>query len=381
MEQAVKVRKVFVSACEASADLHCANLIKAATKLDDTIEWVGIGGEKMADAGCELIANPVSRAAMIYNAFGEIGYFYKLIKQVKEYFASEKTDLVIVCDSPAFNFHIAKAAKKAGAKVLWYVAPQLWAWASWRIWKLRRRCDRLACILPFEKAWFSKRNMDVEFVGNPLFDESDIDIQQSYKDYAGFDSQDVKIAIVPGSRDAEIKTLYQPMQQIAARLKGRFRRAQFRVVASDDQKLGLLEQAKIKGLDCEFTVGDVAGACKWADIALVASGSATLQVAGAGCPMMIMYQSNKILWHLLGRWLIKTRFLSLVNILAGRELVSEFMPYFTSIEPIIGRCNVLLSNKSKMANTSRELIEMTKPLATGTASERVAQMAIEMLND
>ena len=118
----------------------------------------------MGLGGCE---NVVGRAAMGYKVFGQLGYYYGLIKRIKHYFKVNKVDLAVLCDSPALNFHIAKAAKKSGAKTLFYVAPQLWAWAGWRIGKLKKRCDKLACILPFEQQWFSRAGVDTSFVGNP----------------------------------------------------------------------------------------------------------------------------------------------------------------------------------------------------------------------
>ena len=112
-----------------------------------------------------------------------------------------------------------------------------------------------------------------------------------------------------------------------------------------------------------------------------ASGSATMQVAAAGCPMIIMYQSSVIMWRLLGCWLVRTRFLSLVNILAGREVVPEFMPYFKRLSPIVARCNAYIGNKIQMVATSRELVDLARPLTENNASENVAKMAIEMLNE
>ena len=123
-------KRIFISACEPSAQLHCANLIKAVnakTCGDVEIEWVGLGGDKMAAAGARLLEDTVEKAAMTYNVLGQIGSYIKRIKRVSAYLKSNKVDLVIVCDSPAFNFHIAKAAKRAGIPVLFYVAPQLWA--------------------------------------------------------------------------------------------------------------------------------------------------------------------------------------------------------------------------------------------------------------
>jgi lipid-A-disaccharide synthase len=135
-------KKIFISACEPSADLHCGNLIQAINdKVSDNndleVEFSGLGGPKMQAAGCDLLENTVGNAAMIYNAFAQIGQYIKRVRRISAYLQKSNVDLVVVCDSPAFNFHIAKAAKKAGIPVLFYVAPQLWAWAPWRIHKLK----------------------------------------------------------------------------------------------------------------------------------------------------------------------------------------------------------------------------------------------------
>jgi lipid-A-disaccharide synthase len=373
-------KRIFISACEPSADAHCAGLIKAiAQKTGGGIEFVGVGGRKMAEAGCEILTDTTERAAMIYNAFGQVGFYYRVLKDVRTYFRNNRVDLVIVCDSPAFNFHVAKAAKKAGAKVLFYVAPQLWAWAAWRIWKLRRRCDKLACVLPFEEKWFTTRRMDATFVGNPLFDGISLDANRDFKSYTGYEPERANILLLPGSRDAEIKLLWPAMQKIATRISERWPGIKFAAAAVDEQKLQMLKENKINSLEYEYTITPVTEAARRADFALVASGSATLQVAAAGCPMVIMYQSSRILWHLIGRWLTRTRYLSLVNILAKRELVNEFMPYFTSTEPIFGKCVRLLAGKNRLIKISREMVALAEPLAGGNASEKVAEMALEMM--
>jgi len=386
------IKRIFLSACEASGDAHCANLIKSLERAVSEgggkekgpisgFEFVGVGGQKMAEAGCELLEDTVRNAAMIYNAFGQVGYYYKLIKRIREYLKANKVDLVVVCDSPAFNFHVGKAAKKAGVEVLWYIAPQLWAWGAWRAKKLRKRCTKLACILPFEKEWFRSRGLEVSFVGNPIFDELSIDINSSYKDYAEFNPRSAKVALIPGSRKAEINTLWRPMQRIALRLRQRWPGIKFIAAAVDDEGMELLKEKQLGEFRCEYTTEPVERIAGESHMALAASGSATLQVAAAGCPMVIMYQSSRIMWKLAGQWLIKTRFLSLVNILARKEIVKEFMPYFSSIEPIFGRCSALLNNTSKLKNLSRDLVNLVEPLAKGKASDKVALLALETMQE
>jgi len=372
--------RIFISVADPSADDHCAGLITALRKRSyDNIEFVGVGGPKMAKAGCKLLHTTTGRAVMLYKAFRHIAHYYKLIKQIARYLKTNKVDLVIVCDSPSFNFHIAKAAKKTGIKTLFYVAPQLWAWAAWRIRKLRKYCDKLCCILPFEQDWFGQRGIDIEFVGNPLLDGLDSNLAQYKKSYSNFQPKNASIALMPGSRTAEIQSLWLPMQQIALRLKQKYPDIKFTTVAVDAERQQVLKAAHIPGFECQYTIATVRETAAASDFAIVTSGSATLQVAAAGCPMVIMYQSSRILWHLAGRWLVKTRYLSLVNILAGQELVPEFMPYFRSIDPIVESIEQFLDNNDKLAQISNELIKLVEPLAEKKACHLVAEAAAKML--
>ena len=389
---------VFISSLEHSAEMHCANLIGALKdKLADGKRWPGVepvsaeaassqirfsgfGGQRLAEAGCELLDDTVSKAAMHYNVLGQLGYYKKLIKQANAFFEQNKVDLVIVCDSPAFNFHIAKAAKKHGIPVLFYVAPQLWAWAPWRIKKLKRCCDKLACILPFEKEWFTNRGMDAEFVSNPLFDEMDIDLKAHFKSYSNYNMQAPKIALLPGSRNAEIDSLWPAMLEVAAELKDKHPDAVFIACAPDEDKKAMLQEiAADAPFEIAYESNKLIHVCMQADYALVASGSATLQVAAAGCPMTVMYQSSRLMWHLLGKRLVRLPHLSLVNILAGKELVPEFMPYFTSLDPIIHRTHGMLCTSARMSQISQSLLALIEPLTQRRASNAVADIVLGML--
>jgi lipid-A-disaccharide synthase len=238
----------------------------------------------------------------------------------------------------------------------------------------------LACVLPFEAKWFTRRGVDATFVGNPLLDDVNIDSTRDFKSYRGYDPSKARILLLPGSRLAEIKLLWPAMQKVATRISHRWPQAEFEVAVVDQEKLEILKEDNVSRLEYEYTIASVTEAARRADLALVASGSATLQVAAAGCPMIIMYQSNRIVWHLFGQWLIRTRFLSLINILARQKMVSEFMPYFTSTEPIFGKSIRLLASRKRLIKLSRELIELAEPLAGGCASDNVAEMAIEMMD-
>lgn len=380
MMQKDKKYRVFISAADPSADDHCANLITALRSGGcDNIELVGIGGPKMAKAGCELLEVTVSKAAMLYNAFTQIGHYYLLLRRIKRYLRSNKVDLVVVCDSPALNWHVAKFAKRNGIKTLFYVAPQLWAWGGWRIRKMRKSCDKLCCLLPFEEDWFSRRGVETVFVGNPMLGAIEIEWDRQ-KDYTDFDPKNVRMAIMPGSRDAELKSLWQPMQRIALRIKTKYPGATYVTVAVDDKRRKSLEENQIAGFECDYTISSVCETADAADFAIVASGSATLEVAAMACPMVVMYQSSRIAWHLAGWWLIKTEYLCLVNILAGKELVPEFMPYFTSIGPIVESIEQSLNDRRKLTQLSGELAELTRPLGRKNAGQETAKVIAEMLD-
>jgi lipid-A-disaccharide synthase len=371
--------RVFVSVAEPSADAHCAALIRAVRgKGRDDIEFLGVGGPKMEAAGCRILQITVGKAAMMYKAFVFIVHYYLLVRRIRQYLRENKVDLVVVCDSPGFNWHVAKAAKQLGIKTLFYVAPQLWAWGSFRIRKLRKRCDKLCCILPFERQWFGSRGLDVTYVGNPMLDGIEI-AKERAKEFEHFNANNLRVALMPGSRQAEIKDLWVPMQKIALHLRKKYPNVRFITVAVDAWRKESLQAGQIPGFECHYDIGSVHQTARQVDFAVVASGSATLEVAAAGCPMVIMYQSSRLLWHVVGRFIVKTRFLSLVNILAGKELVPEFMPYFTSIDPIVLDIEQLLADKTKLAQMSAELTRLVEPLAAKKASHETADILLNML--
>jgi lipid-A-disaccharide synthase len=364
----------FLSAAEPSADIHCARLIAALRQLHPAALFTGLGGDEMARAGCTLLANTTSRAAMTYNVMTQLSWYRDLIRSAAAHFRSDPPDLVIVCDSPALNFHIAKAAHKSHKKTLFYVAPQLWAWAPWRIRKLKRLCDKLCCILPFEEKWFASRGLEATYVGNPLFADLDLSIPRGEQNFFA-----PRVALMPGSRKAEIDSLWPAMQEVAQRIAEKFPATGFTAVAVNDDAATALKSCQLKGLEIDYSIRSVYETARRSDLALVASGSATLQVAAAACPMAIMYQSSPLLWHLVGRWLINIPYLSLVNILADRRLVPEFMPYFKSTDPIAEECLALLQNPSRMHQMSASLDALTRPFKDTDASANVARIASDML--
>jgi lipid-A-disaccharide synthase len=234
--------------------------------------------------------------------------------------------------------------------------------------------------LPFEEEWFTSRGVAAEFVGNPLLDElSTSDLNNARRDYKNFNPANARIAIIPGSRTAEVGTLWRPMQQIAIAFHKKYPKATFTTVAVDEKTRGALDSTRLLGFKTNYAIDAVYQTARISDFALVASGSATLQVASAGCPMVIMYKTSRALWHLAGRWLVITKYLSLVNILAKKELVPEYMPYFKSVEPIIETIDEQFKDKARLTQISSDLISLVRPLTTKKAGNEVAKIAVSML--
>ncbi|MBN1436120.1 MAG: lipid-A-disaccharide synthase [Sedimentisphaerales bacterium] len=365
---------IFISAAEVSGDMHAAKLIRQLRQTQPNVRCVGLGGPEMAGQGCELLEDLVGRSAMLTHALAQIGFYWKLRKRVRKYFRENHVDTVVLVDSPAWNFHVAKAAKRQGIRVVYYIAPQLWAWGGWRIGKLRRCVDKVACILPFEQEWFRQRRVDAEYVGHPLFDHAE-DIAASESELWQ-NKEFPRITLLPGSRKHEIAKLWQPMLRVAEQIKARFPQACFLAVANNETTADELKRECPAELDLRIQCCSIAQACADADLTLVASGTATLEVAGAQCPMVVMYDVSRWQWYLVGRWLIKTKYLCLVNILAQRELVPEFMPVLPKTQVLAQTAIGLLSDENLQQKTRAELTDLMNPLKKTGASRRVAEMVL-----
>jgi len=369
-------RTIYISAAEASADAHAAKLILQLREEPGKVHCEGLGGEAMAAAGCELQENLVDRSAMLTHAFGQVFFYRKLLERVKRHFAQNPPDVVVVIDSPAWNFHVALAAKKYGIPVLYYIAPQLWAWGAWRIGKLRSRVEKVACILPFEEAWFRERGVEAQYVGHPLFDD-----EQHIPGpgpWAENSREFPTVALLPGSRKHEIQQLWKPMQEIARNIQKKFPQARFLTAVSSEPNEILLRRDLEESLEVDIRRTSVEAATRYADLALVASGTATLEVAAQSCPMIILYHVPWLQWQLVGRWLLKTPYLSLVNILAGRELAPEFMPFGGRVQEVGETALTLLAEgeqRQEMRIALRHLMEtILKPGAAAKTAKLVKDL-------
>ncbi len=370
-------RRVFITVAEVSADQHAAHLIRSLKELDPTLIVEGLGGPEMRAAGAIIHHETVGRAAMGLSGFSRVFEMFGFVKWTRKHFATNPPDLQICCDSPAMNFHFAKLAHGFGIPVLFYIAPQLWAWREGRMKKLRKWVDHVACILPFEEKYFQGHGIHATFVGHPLFDE--LPVRPPRGVTANFSARGPVVGLLPGSRKSEADHNFGPMLRVADRILAAFPSAKFLVPTTSATHPIVARWAKDRR-DIEFAEGEFDSMVPRCDLCVTVSGTATLHVAGHHVPMLVVYQINKWMWHI-GRWLVRTRTYALVNLLSDSptHIVPEFIPWFGEPDAVSAAAIGMLREPGKMAEQVEELAKLIRSLDRPGASMNVAKLAMEMM--
>lgn len=330
---------ILFTAFEPSGDALAAPLIAELKRRDPDRPIHALGGPKMAAAGAELIETTTDDAVMGVPPLRKVVEHRARLKRLRAWMRGRSIAAVIPTDSPAANWSVCQAGRALhpAAKVIHLAAPQLWAWAPWRIGKMRRLSDQVLCLLPFEPDWFEQRGVPAAFVGHPIFTRAACDTVT-----AGLPHTDrVKIALLPGSRDSEVAANLPTMLDAVKRLAAECDLTAV-IAAVDDRRAVQIEALAPHGAGDWLTtrVGRTADVLAWADVVLVVSGTATLQVAAQGKPMVIVYNASPLMWHGLGRWIVSTRTFTLPNLigrwldLPGGRRVPELVPHFGAVEPV-----------------------------------------------
>ena len=324
---------IFISVADASGDRHAGEFIHALKQIRPDAIIRGIGGPRMTEAGATLLHETVGGAAMGWRGALRVLEVARILRQTRKLFEAEKPDLHVCIDSSAMNLPFAKMAKSMGIPVLYYVAPQLWASRESRIRKVRKYVDEVACILPFEEAYYRSHGVKTTFVGHPLFDELPVD--RSPPAGPRFPQRPPIIGIVPGSRRGEVKANLPHQIDVARRIAQAFPGSRFLIPTTSAVDSTVRETAASAGLDIEIELNAFDSMIPCCDLVICKSGTSTLHVAAWGVPMIVVYRLNPLLWHGAARWLIKTKKIALVNILAGNtDLVPEFVPWHGSNQPV-----------------------------------------------
>ena len=363
---------------EPSGDDHASAVIKRLLAKRPDLQIHAWGGPKMRAAGANIIEETGKDAVMGIPGLKKIQEHRAINQRVAAWLDNNKIRAHIPVDSPAANFPICKMAKDRGIKVVHLVAPQVWAWGPWRVNKLRRLTDHVCCVLPFEETYFKERDVPAEFVGHPLFDKAPDpkDLDPIITDWP---KGEPSLAIMPGSRPAELRKNFPILLAAFRRLHQEHPGIVGRVAATTPEVARQLRDlAALSGgwpEALETVAGETDAVIRWADLALVVSGTVTLQIARQAKPMVIVYKSSPLLYNLLGRWLVRTKHFTLPNLIAGEEIVPEFVPHFGGPEPIVDRAVELLENP-EAAEAQRQALSKIADRYEGTNAANAAADAI-----
>jgi lipid-A-disaccharide synthase len=316
---------------------------------------------------------------MLGSVFGKILYYRRAVRKLRSAIRDLRPDVLVPVDSPALNWHLAKEARAAGTSIVHYVAPQVWAWAPWRIKKLRRLTDHVACLLPFEEEYFRSRGVAATYVGHPLFDRlpARIDAADCPDLAEAWCEGTWRIAMLPGSREGEIAAIAPALAAVADEVGRRWDGSQCKFLAADDRSADRI-RAAIRRDEVDVVTGDAGSVLADSHFAVVASGTATLEVASYGVPMVIVYNISRwqrMAWRLFVKYMMRTRNLSLVNIIAGRGIVPELMPFFTSPGEVVRSVVSVIKDYGWLCATRQKLLDLTTPMRTNgdqTAAARAA---------
>jgi lipid-A-disaccharide synthase len=386
--------RVLIVAGEASGDELGAGLVRAYREAGGRASFVGMGGAAMRAAGVETLVDAAGLAVVgAAEVLAHLPAIWRAYRALAARLA--EVDAVVLIDYQEFNRLMARAARRRGRKVLFYVAPQVWAWRPGRVRTVRRAVDHLAVVLPFERALFEAAGVPVTYVGHPLVDgpRPPAD-RRAAREALGLDPSRETVALLPGSRRFEVGSLLPVLLGAAARLAGDRAAAgrrplQFVLPLASTVPRALVEGAlaaapvAVRVVDSgrdDRGVGAAARALAAADVALTASGTATLETALAGTPLVIVYKVRP-LTYLLVRLLIRVRMIGLVNLIAGRPVAPELIQGDATPEAIAREAAALLDDPARRAAAEAGLAEVRAKLGPPGASRRVAGVLARMLGE
>ena len=369
--------KYYVIAGEKSGDLHTANLIKKIKLKDPNAIFRGFGGDDMLNEGVTIVKHYKEMAFMGFlEVIKNLGSIFKNINQCKEDILKFKPDVIILTDYPGFNLRIAAFAHQAGIKVFYYISPKIWAWNTKRAYKIKKFVDKMFVIFPFETAFYKKYNYDVDYVGNPLLDA----ISQFEKNHDFFIKNNLNpkipiIAVLPGSRKQELLNILPPIAEVFKS----FPDYQF-VIGGVSTLSESLYHEILKGQSVKIIFGQSYDLLSQAVAGLIKSGTSTLEAALFDLPQVVCYKTSGFSYKI-AKALIKVKYISLVNLIADKKIVTELIQDDLNPSLIIAELQKILPGAMERKLMEDEYKILQSELGNAGASEKAAGLMWNYLNN
>lgn len=375
--------RILISAGEASGEMYGAGLIAALRQRDPSAEFFGVGGERMRAAGCETVVDCKDLSVVgITEILGRLPKIYRLFHHLIAEADRRKPDLAIVIDSPAFNWRVARAMSERGVSVIYYVAPQFWAWRQGRVKLLRKYVKKALVIFPFEEKFYRDRGVDAEFIGHPLADLPKPQISRAeYAAQNRLDPAKQWIAVMPGSRSKEVRMNLPTILEAAAKLgNGYGYLLPVAPTLDRDFLQGLLGQQSNPDKSIHL-VPEALPALHHSRAGIIASGTATVEVAIMELPFIMVYRVSR-LTYLLGKPRVKVPRFCMVNLIAGKEVVPELVQQQFTAENVVAEVRKILPDgpaRTEMLTGLRQVIaSLHRPLETQLSpADRAAEIICE----
>lgn len=374
---------------EDSGDLYGGNLAREIKKLSPDMNISGVGGKQMRSAGVDIICD-VSDISVVgfLEVLEKLGSLRRLYRQIIEKFDSGNVKGVVLIDYPGFNLKVAKAAKERGIPVFYYISPQVWAWRKSRVKTIKKYVDKMMVILPFEKDFYKKEGVDVEFVGHPLLEVISPPLQggelggrEEICRKLGIDDRQLIIGILPGSRKKEIAYMLPPILKASSLIKEKYPSVQFLLPLSQS-----IEKDYLKNfITSEYSYINVVkgknyDVMKVSDLLITKSGTSTLEAAIIGTPMIIIYKSSLISFYL-AKFFVNVSYAGLPNLLAGREIAPELIQFGANPGNIAEKAMYFLKDQNRLNQMKEELKKVKHSLGEPGTSKKVAWIIIEYLKN
>lgn len=368
--------KYYIIAGEASGDLHASNLMKEIKKRDAAAVFRCWGGDKMKEQGGELVKHYKELAFMGFaEVISNLRTILRNIAFCKKDVLSYNPDVLILVDYPGFNLRIAKYAHKLGLKIFYYISPQVWAWKQSRVKLIKEVTDKLFVILPFEKEFYARFDCDVDFVGHPLLDAIENDPLPALKVIDNIDDDKPLVALLPGSRKQEVSRLLPVMSQVA------IENPNYRyIVAGTSSVPKEVYAGCLNGTDVLIEYDNTYALLGAADAALVTSGTATLETALFGVPEVVCYKGSPIS-YMIAKQVIKTKYISLVNLIMDRKVVSELIQGECNAKNMGEELKKILNQDTQRSKMIEDFKELKEKLGGSGASANAAEGMLKALKE